>query len=136
MWFVCSHWSRRKLASSRHVKKRKEKIDIIITMDADNQHNVEDLKKFIHPLISNKADIVIGSRVLGSNKSKNIINVAKLAQKKQIFTIAFLGSGWSNVKKYANLNLIIPSKSTARIQELHIFLGHYIFEEVEKLLIK
>lgn len=55
------------------VKKRKEKIDIIITMDADNQHKVEDLKKFIIPLISHKADIVIGSRVLGSNKSKNII---------------------------------------------------------------
>ena len=59
-----------------------------------------------------------------------------VAQKKQIFTIAFLGSGGGIVKKYANLNLIIPSKSTARIQELHIFLGHYIFEEVEKLLIK
>lgn len=71
-----------------------------------------------------------------SGRSKNIVNVAKLAQKKKIFTIAFLGSGGGNVKKISDLNLIIPSNSTARIQELHIFLGHYIFEEVEKILIK
>ena len=81
-----------------------------------------------------KNDILI--LISTSGKSKNLINVAKLAKKKNIFTIALLGSGGGVVKKYANLNLIIPSNSTARIQELHIFLGHYIFEEVENLLIK
>ena len=81
-----------------------------------------------------KNDILI--LISTSGKSKNLINVAKLAKKKNIFTIALLGSGGGVVKKYANLNLIIPSNSTARIQELHIFLGHYIFEEVENLLIQ
>ena len=37
-------------------------------------------------------------------------------------------------KKISNLNLIISSSDTARIQEAHIFLGHYIFEQVENLL--
>ena len=71
-----------------------------------------------------------------SGRSRNIINVAKLAQKQKIFTIAFLGSGGGKAKNYSDLSLIVTSKSTARIQELHIFLGHYIFEEVEKLLIQ
>ena len=33
-------------------------------------------------------------------------------------------------------SIIINSKNVARIQESHIFLGHYIFEEVEKKLLK
>ena len=40
------------------------------------------------------------------------------------------------VKKFADLNLIITSRNTARIQENHIFLGHLIFENVEQILIK
>ena len=30
----------------------------------------------------------------------------------------------------------VPEKNTARIQECHIFLGHYIFQKVEDILIK
>lgn len=71
-----------------------------------------------------------------SGKSKNILNVLKYAKKKKIFSIAFLGNGGGNVIKHADLNLIIDSKITARIQESHILLGHYIFEEIEKKIFK
>ena len=33
-----------------------------------------------------------------------------------------------------NGRIIIPSKNVARIQEEHLFLGHHIFNEVEKKL--
>lgn len=66
-----------------------------------------------------------------SGKSKNILNVLKYAKKKKIFSIAFLGNGGGNVIKHADLNLVIDSKITARIQETHILLGHYIFEQIE-----
>lgn len=93
------------------VKKREENIDIIITMDADNQHNVEDLKKFIHPLISNKADIVIGSRALGSNKSKNIIRKIGIKLFNILFEIFYkkkltdISSGFKAIKR-SKLNLL------------------------------
>ena len=86
------------------VKKRLEKIDIIITMDADNQHDVKDLKKFIKPLISKKTDIVIGSRVLGSNKSKNIIRKMGIKFFNFIFEIFYkkkltdISSGYKAIK--------------------------------------
>ena len=51
----------------------------------------------------------------------------------KIFTIGFLGSKGGKAKKLCNIPLIVESDNTARIQESHIFLGHYIFEEVEKL---
>ena len=37
--------------------------------------------------------------------------------------------------KLSNLNMIVPSSNTARIQESHIFMGHFIFEQVENLIL-
>jgi D-sedoheptulose 7-phosphate isomerase len=71
-----------------------------------------------------------------SGNSKNIFEVLKVAKKKKIFSIAFLGNDGGTVKNMADASIIIPSKITARIQECHIFLGHLIFEAVEDLLIK
>ena len=51
-------------------------------------------------------------------------------------TIGLLGrDGGSSVDLFSQ-KLIIPSNSTARIQEVHIFLGHIILESVENNLIK
>ena len=54
----------------------------------------------------------------------------------KIFSIGFLGKKGGKAKKLCNLPLIIESSITARIQEAHIFLGHYIFEQVEKNLLE
>ncbi len=70
-----------------------------------------------------------------SGNSSNILEVLKLAKKKKIFSIAFLGNNGGKAKKISNMNLIVPSKTTARIQECHIFLGHLIFEAVENLIL-
>ena len=74
-----------------------------------------------------------------SGNSKNIINVIKLAIKKKIDVICFLGMGGGKVKRLfkKKINyLVIPSRDVARIQECHIFLGHIIFNLVEKKIIK
>ena len=71
-----------------------------------------------------------------SGNSQNIISVLKKAKAMKIKSVGFLGSGGGKAKKYSNLNIIVPSKITARIQECHIFLGHYIFEKVENNLKK
>lgn len=71
-----------------------------------------------------------------SGNSKNIIEVLKMAKKKRIKSLGLLGSGGGLAKKYTDFKIIVPSKITARIQEAHIFLGHYIFEQVENNLKK
>ena len=72
-----------------------------------------------------------------SGKSKNIIQVLKQAKKMKIFSICFLGGNGGMAKKLANMSLVVKSNNVARIQETHIFLSHFILEEVEKkLLIK
>ena len=70
-----------------------------------------------------------------SGNSKNILEVLKSAKKKGILSVGFLGNKGGMAKKYCDYKLIINSKNVARIQESHIFLGHYIFEKVEDLTI-
>ena len=38
--------------------------DMLLTLDADGQHNAREIPKLLQPLLENKADIVIGSRFL------------------------------------------------------------------------
>jgi D-sedoheptulose 7-phosphate isomerase len=70
-----------------------------------------------------------------SGNSKNIIEVLKKSKNMKIFSIALLGSGGGAAKKLSSLNIIIPNKKVARIQESHIFLGHFILNQVEKRLL-
>lgn len=38
---------------------------VVVTMDADGQHSPEEMERLVKPILENKADFVIGSRVLG-----------------------------------------------------------------------
>jgi len=84
--------------------------------------------------IGNDKDILVV--ISTSGNSKNILEVLRMAKKKNIYSIAMLGGNGGKARGLSNLNLIVPSKCTARIQECHIFLGHTIFEAVENLLFK
>lgn len=81
-----------------------------------------------------KNDILI--TISTSGNSKNILNVLKTANKKNIYSIGFFGNKGGKAKKFSNLSLIVKSNNTARIQEAHILLGHYIFDQVEKKILK
>ena len=84
--------------------------------------------------LSEKKDILIA--ISTSGKSKNIIEVLKYAKRKNIFSIGFYGSKGGIAKKYTNLSLIVEGSNVARIQESHIFLGHYILEKLENKIFK
>lgn len=45
-----------------------KKADIVITIDADGQHNPSDIEKVIKPIRSRRADVVIGSRLIKMQK--------------------------------------------------------------------
>ena len=42
-------------------------VDVLVTFDADGQHDVLDIQKVIDPIVEKKADLVIGSRFLDSS---------------------------------------------------------------------
>lgn len=83
--------------------------------------------------LGGKNDILIA--ISTSGKSKNILEALKVAKRKNIFSVGFYGNNGGYAKKNTNLNLIVKSNNTARIQETHILLGHYIFSEIERKII-
>jgi D-sedoheptulose 7-phosphate isomerase len=71
-----------------------------------------------------------------SGNSKNILKVLKYAKSKNISTVGLLGGNGGKAKKLCSVNIIVPSKVVATIQECHIFLGQYILEVVEDKLLR
>lgn len=73
---------------------RKRKVDILVTMDADGQHDPADIKKMIKPIIESGKDVVVGSRLTKTYKSmpkeRRIINLLA-----NIVTF-FLSGVWSS----------------------------------------
>lgn len=98
-----------------------------------NDYSFDDI--FVRPFkaLAGVNDILVC--ITTSGNSKNIINVLKEAKKRKILSIGFLGNGGGKAKKYCSRHLIVPSNNTARIQECHIFLGHFILEKIEDFLI-
>jgi len=81
-------------------------------------------------VLGNKKDLLIA--ISTSGNSKNIIKVLEEAKKKKLYSVALLGKNGGEAKNIADLSIIIPSQSTARIQEMHILIGHLICSFVEK----
>ena len=98
-----------------------------------NDYSFEDIFLRSFKALAKKNDILIC--ISTSGNSKNILKVLKEAKKNKIYSICFLGKGGGQAKKLSSKSLIVSSKNTARIQECHIFLGHFILEKVEDFII-
>ena len=84
--------------------------------------------------LAQKGDLLVA--ISTSGNSKNIINVLKISKKIGVNSIALLGNKGGKSKKISNIDIIIPSKVTAHIQESHICVGHYMAHEVENKLLR
>ena len=65
---------------SLFLKARELKADMLVTLDSDGQHRIEDLLPVTKPIIEKQADMVIGSRFLEGNQ-KNIPKYRKVGIK-------------------------------------------------------
>ncbi len=99
-----------------------------------NDYNYNEIFVRTFQALAKKGDILIA--ISTSGNSKNVIKVLNYAKKKKYFSIALLGKKGGKAKKLASTSIVIDSNNTARIQESHIFVGHFIFEQVENLFIK
>jgi D-sedoheptulose 7-phosphate isomerase len=77
-------------------------------------------------------DVAIGFSTSGN--SPNIVTAIMQARQDGIFTAAFTGDSGGKLRGLPDLLIAVPSTSTARIQEMHILLGHLLCQEVEERL--
>ena len=108
-------------------------LDISTITACSNDYSFDDI--FLRPFkaLVKKNDVLIC--ISTSGNSKNILSVLKEAKKEKIYSVSFLGKGGGKAKKISDKSLVISSKNTASIQECHIFLGHFILEKLEDLII-
>ncbi len=79
--------------------------------------------------LASKDDLLIG--ISTSGNSKNIISALKLAKDMGCKTVGFSGRDGGAMNEVCDINLIVPSDDTPRIQEIHILLGHTICQIVD-----
>ena len=66
-----------------------------------------------------------------SGESENIMRALRKAREIGVTTIALLGKGGGQAKDLADYSIVIYSNETARIQEIHLLLGHTFCEFAE-----
>ncbi len=80
--------------------------------------------------LGNKGDVLIA--ISTSGNSANIINAIEEAKKIGITVVGFTGNGGGKMLEMCDVLIDIPSKTTARIQEMHEILGHSFCDVIEQ----
>lgn len=75
-------------------------------------------------------DVVIG--LTTSGQSTNVNLALSAANRIGAYTVALTGRDGGKVKDIAQLPLIVQSNETARIQEVHLFIGHWLCEALDE----
>lgn len=79
--------------------------------------------------IGKKLDTVV--LISTSGNSRNLILAAKQARIMGIKVISLLGKDGGELLSLSDSALVVPSATTARIQEMHILLGHILCRQIE-----
>ena len=74
--------------------------------------------------LANTGDVTIGISTGGS--SANVVSALKLAKNLGCKTIGFSGRDGGEMNDICDTNIVVPAQDTARIQEMHILIGHTI----------
>lgn len=80
--------------------------------------------------LGNEDDVLIA--ISTSGNSANIIKALEKAKEMSMKTISLLGKDGGKTKGIADMDIIVQSNNTPRIQEAHITILHIICELVEK----
>jgi D-sedoheptulose 7-phosphate isomerase len=75
-------------------------------------------------------DVAIG--ISTSGNSENVIRGLRAAKAAGGVTVAFTGEGGGRLAGQVDCSIFIPSKVTARIQEMHLMLGHVLCALLEQ----
>lgn len=82
--------------------------------------------------MGNEGDVLMAFSTSGN--SDNVVNALKTAKEKNMITVGFTGSKGGKMNEYSDVLFCVPSLNTARIQEVHITIGHIICELTEQQL--
>ena len=123
---------------NRYSRERKALSALALTTDTSiltsipNDGSFDDVFSRQIEALGSKGDVAWG--ITTSGKSENVLKALKTAKAMGLKTIAFTGQEKNRVEKTVDCCVSVPSRSTPRVQELHITLAHIVCELVEESL--
>jgi len=97
-----------------------------------NDYSFDDIFAKQIKAIGVEGDVLLA--ISTSGNSRNVINAAEAARAQEIYVCGLTGGDGGKLKGISDSCLIVESKSTARIQETHILMGHIICKLVDYIL--
>ncbi|HAL82219.1 MAG TPA: phosphoheptose isomerase [Mucilaginibacter sp.] len=123
--------------SGRFVKERKALPGIALTVDTSaltaiaNDYGYDQVFSRQVEALAQPGDLFIG--ISTSGNSQGILNAFEAATKIGCKTLGLSGRDGGKMNGLCDLNIIVPSQVTARIQEMHILIGHILCKAVDEL---
>jgi len=124
----------------RYKTNRKGLAAIALTTDSSaltaisNDFGYENVFRRQLEAILNNNDMVIG--ISTSGNSNNVIKALEYAKNNNVKVVGFSGGQGGKMNNICDINLIIPSDDTPRVQEMHILTGHTICHLIDLHLTK
>lgn len=122
--------------TGRFVKERKGLPGVALTTDTSaltaigNDYGYEHVFRRQVEALAKEGDVLIG--ISTSGNSENVILALEEGKKLGCTLIGFSGRNGGKMNDICDINLVIPSDITARIQEMHITIGHILCEIIDK----
>lgn len=80
--------------------------------------------------LAQPGDLVIG--ISSTGNSENVVNAFSKAKEMNCKTLGLSGKGGGKFNSSCDLNIVIPSNDTPRVQEMHILIGHIMCQVVDE----
>ncbi len=122
--------------TGRFIKDRPPLAAISLTTDTSaltcisNDYSYADVFARQVTALGREGDVLVG--ISTSGNSENVLRAVKAAKAGGLKTIALLGRDGGALKDVVDMSVIVPSPSTARIQEAHILIGHSLCGFIEQ----
>jgi D-sedoheptulose 7-phosphate isomerase len=121
--------------TGRFVKERKGLPAIALTTDTSaltaigNDYGFDVIFSRQIEALANEGDVLIG--ISTSGNSANVLKAIKKGKELKCLTISLTGKNGGEIANHSDLNININHSITARIQEMHIMVGHLICSQID-----
>jgi D-sedoheptulose 7-phosphate isomerase len=94
-----------------------------------NDYSYEEIYSRLIRGIGREGDVLVGLSTSGN--SRNVVLAMEKAKSMGMTTVGLTGEGGGKIKECADYLFMVPSRDTARVQEVHILLGHIYCQLIE-----
>ncbi len=121
--------------TGRYKSERQPLAGIALTTDTSaltaigNDYGYEQVFSRQVEALAQKGDMLIG--ISTSGNSPNVVYALQKGREMGCRAVGLSGKGGGKMNDVCDLNIIVPSDDTARIQEMHILIGHILCQLID-----